>query len=196
MEDFSIWDTNVHQWRIQPGGVGSVGDVNVTPRLKHSSPDMPIRWANWAYGQNAPYLGSNAHTFETGNGQAGTVDMNWGGKRGFRTNIGWKVQDLTQADTLVEPFVSSLGDYSWRNRVATTYEAKRSGENFLPVPGEYILAPGEISRGGNQVRITDIVPGDYPTVHQPVNLATAIGRQPVHNPVIGGVGKIMYAKKI
>jgi hypothetical protein len=84
------------------------------------------------------------------------------------------VQDLTQPDTLVEPFVSSLGDYTWRNKVATTYEARRTGENFLPLPGEYRLAPGEISRGGQQVRVTDIVPGDYPLVQEPIN--NAIGR--------------------
>ena len=59
MEDLSIWDKNVHSWKIQPGQVGSVGDVLITPRLKHSSPDLPIRWVGWAYGANAPYLGSN-----------------------------------------------------------------------------------------------------------------------------------------
>lgn len=76
-------------------------------------------------------------------------DSRWVGNRSFKTNIGWRVEDITQPDTFVEPFVSSLGDYSWRNRIATTYEAKRTGENFLPLPGEYTLHPGEISRGGN-----------------------------------------------
>lgn len=38
----------------------------------------------------------------------------------------------------------------------------------MPLPGEYTLAPGEISRGGSQVRITDIVPGDYPLIQEPL----------------------------
>lgn len=76
-------------------------------------------------------------------------DSRWAGNRNFKTNVGWRVEDITQPDTFVEPFVASLGDYSWRNRIATTYEARRTGENFLPLPGEYTLHPGEISRGGS-----------------------------------------------
>ena len=109
-----------------------------------------------------------------GNGVPKLVDERWGGRHNFRTNVGWKVQDLTSPDKLVEPFVSSLGDYSWRNRIATTYEAKRTGEKFSSLPGEYTLAPGEISRSGNQVRVTDIVPGDYPMTQPLIN--HAVGR--------------------
>jgi len=198
MEDLSIWDKNVHQWRIQPGSVGSVGDVVVTPRLKQSCPDMYPRWAEWARGPNAPYLGSNVQdgsqkSFDDGGGGPVTIDERWGGRRNFRTNVGWKVQDLTQPDTLVEPFVSSLGDYSWRNKVATIYEAKRSGENFLPLPGEYTLARGEISRGGSQVRVTDIIPGDQPLIEpQVVNrpLRAGVTNQGLQysehrNPIVG-----------
>lgn len=154
-----------NNWTISPGPVGSVGDVLVTPRLKQSAPDLPMRWSRWAYGQNAPYLGQNVQdgqvkSFNDGGTTARTVDGRIGGRRDFKTNVGWRVEDVSKPDTMVEPFVSSLGDYSWRNRVATTYEARRTGENFLPVPGEYILPPGEMTRGGNSVRVTDVVFGD------------------------------------
>lgn len=55
-------------------------------------------------------------------------DSRWVGNRNFKTNVGWRVEDITQPDTFVEPFVASLGDYSWRNRIATTYEARRTGK--------------------------------------------------------------------
>lgn len=164
MEDLTIADKNVHRWLIQPGAVGSVGDVNPTPRLKHSCPDLPLRWASWAYGANAPYFGSNVQdgqwaSFEDGGAQARLVNKRWSGQRGFRTCVGWKVEDITKPDTLVEPFVSSLGDYTWRNRIATTYEARKTGGAFSLLPNGYGLPPGEISRGGSEVRVTNIVPG-------------------------------------
>jgi hypothetical protein len=170
--------------RIQPGPVGSVGDANVTVRLKHSAPDLPIRWDPWTFGRNAPYLGQNVQdgqweSFEDGGGPPRLTDTRWGARTGFKTNVGWRIEDITEPDKLVrsvarltclqvEPFVSSLGDYTWRDRVATTYEARRSGGNFLPLPGGYQLSPGEISRGGQTPRVTDIVPGDVPLVQQPL----------------------------
>lgn len=59
--------------------------------------------------------------------------------------------------------------------MATTYEARRSGANFLPLPGGYSLSPGEISRGGQVPRVTDVVPGDVPLVQQPLFASTEAG---------------------
>lgn len=150
---------------ISPGWVGSVGDVLVTPRMKQSSPDLPTRYEAWASGGNAPFLGSNVQDgqhigYDNGGGPARLLDSNWSGQRSFKTRRGYYMQDLRPADKLVEPYVSSLGDYSWRNKVATTYDALRTGENFLPLPGQYRLAPGEVPRGGNVPRVTDVNFGD------------------------------------
>jgi hypothetical protein len=45
--------------RIQPGAVGSVGDVNMQVRLKHSYPNLPLRFDKQFSGKNEVYLGSN-----------------------------------------------------------------------------------------------------------------------------------------
>ena len=44
--------------------------------------------------------------------------------------------------------------------MANTFDAKRTGDKFLPLPGPFALKPGELPRGGNFMRVTDIVPGD------------------------------------
>ena len=201
MQDVSIQQP-MNRWshdRIQPGPVGSVGDVIPTVRLKHSAPDLPIRWDPWTFGRNAPYLGQNVQdgqweSFEDGGGPPRVSDTRWGARTGFRTNVGWRIEDITDPDKLVEPFVSSLGDYSWRNRVAMTYEARRSGANFLPLPGGYSLSPGEISRGGQVPRVTDVVPGDVPLVQQPLfasgsQLDAVVGRSKREGISNQGLGK-------
>lgn len=147
-----------HDW-IQPGIVGSVGDVNCQVRLKHSSPDMPIRWSKDFSGSNT-LLGSvvqdgDENSFGGGGSGPRVKDSNWQSGRSFKTRRGWRVEDIRAPDNLVEPFVSSLGDYTWRDKIATVYEARRTGKQFLPLPGEYQLSPGEIPRGGSAVRVTD-----------------------------------------
>ena len=44
---------------IRPGVVGSVGDVVVTPRYKHSAPDLPLRFDPYFSGKRSVFLGSN-----------------------------------------------------------------------------------------------------------------------------------------
>ena len=92
---------------------------------------------------------------------ARVYDSNWQSGRNFKTRRGWRVEDIRAPDNLVEPFVSSLGDYTWRDKIATVYEARRTGNQFLPLPGPYQLSPGEIARGGSTVRVTDTL-GDSP----------------------------------
>jgi hypothetical protein len=66
--------------------------------------------------------------------------------------------------------------------VANTFEAKRTGDKFLPLPGPFALKRGEIPRGGSFMRVTDIVPGDV-TVEaaqfQPVIGTTGVMEQRV-----------------
>lgn len=163
--------------RIQPGSVGPVGDVLGGVRLKQSTPDMPMRWDKVFSLENAPRMGSNVQdgqqvSWQSGGGFPEVVSTSFGGGRQFRTSRGYRIEDITEADMMVEPFVSSLGDYTWRNKVATVYQALRTGEQFLPLPGGYQPHPGELLRGGN-----------FPTV-----VATAGGIEPPagNNVVISG----------
>jgi len=158
------WDHS----RIQPGSVGSVGDVNLTPRLKHSFPNMPIRFDKSFSGKKERYLGSNVQngtqkSFESGGGPARTIDSNWGGRRDFKTRHGYIFQDIRMPDTSTEPMVGATPGYSFKNKVATCYEAKRTGLNFLPLPGAYFPTQNQILRGGMFPRTTDIEPGTLST---------------------------------
>jgi len=72
------------------------------------------------------------------------------------------MQDLRQVDKLVTPFLSSTGDYSWQNKIATNIEARRTGSQFLPLPGGYEQSPGQVGRGGSGPRVTAVVGGDMP----------------------------------
>lgn len=132
----------------QPGMVASVGDALIFPQLKTSLPDMPIR--------EDPVFANR-----TGNGSIMTpqpyvLDSNWNMGRSENTAYGLRQQDIRAPDRLHEPTLASVPQYMWRNKVATVYEAKRRGDKFLPLPGPYQLAPGEMARGGQVVRTTDI----------------------------------------
>lgn len=126
---------------------------------------MPIRWDEWTAHGNEPRNGSNvqsgAYTSHCSRGgPAFTIDSNWGGRRDFKTSHGWYYQDMRAPDRRVEPIVGSTPQYSWHNKIATTYEARRTGFNFLPLPGPYLPNRGEITRGGQFPRLTDAVGGD------------------------------------
>ncbi len=159
---------------VAPGAVGSVGDVNVSVRLKQSSPEQAIRWENEFSGAGSTRLGSEITDGESAQAASARVkDSNWQSGRGFQTANGWRWQDFRAADMMVEPYVGSTFDFDWRNKIATTYELKRPGNLFLPLPGPYVPAPGELSRGA-AVRVTAVEPGDLPpqaSVVVPASLA-------------------------
>jgi hypothetical protein len=149
---------------ISPGAVGPVGDVLLGVRLAQSAPDMPTRWDKDFSGANEIFLGSNVsdgqhRSYDSGGGPARVYDSNWGSGRSFKTNVGWRVEDIVIPDKNVQPFMGGLGNYTWRNKVATVYEALRTGENFLPLPGPFRPADGVVPRAPS-VRVTDIIGGD------------------------------------
>lgn len=161
-----VTDKPYHRWAdsvMSPGVVGNVGDVLVTPFLKTSTIDMPRRVDKTFAGEHACHSGANISDGDirayTSKGLvARTYDSSWGGNRSFKDIKGWVFQDLRTPDKMVEPFVSSLGDYSWRNKVAKVNEAFRTGQNFYPVPGEYSSAG--IPRGGQIPRVTEFSADD------------------------------------
>lgn len=137
---------------IRPGSVGSVGDVVMQVKLKHSAPDLPLRWDGWTYGKNESFLGSNVQDgdssgFTSGGRNATVLDTNWGYSDGFKTQRGWKFQDLREPDKLVVPQDVATPQYSWKNKQAVNYEAKRTGNKFMPLPGAFELSVGGVPRG-------------------------------------------------
>lgn len=172
--------------RLTAGPVGSVGDVNLNVRLKHSMPDLPIRYDAVFSGPQEVYYGSNVadgyhESFTSGGiGDAPVYNGNWGGHRDFKIANGWKYQDLRAPDTLHEPILGVMPNYSYNNKIATVFEARRTGFNFLPVPGEYQIAQGQIPRG-------NAVPGPVETVAEPGVLEAMNGQSVVTNPQAGGL---------
>ncbi len=145
---------------ISPGPVASVGDVNMTCKLKHSTPDSEIRFAPMFQEGKSKRFGNNVQDGDVGGKQARTYEDNWASDRGFNNQVGWFYQDLRVPDKRYEPVNNGIPMYSWYNKVATMYDARRTGELFLPLPGEYQLAPGEIPRGGQVVRnVGDLTDG-------------------------------------
>jgi hypothetical protein len=144
----------LNQWEynsIRPGVVGSVGDVLLNPRYAQSSPDMPMRFDKSFNGPKESRLGSNVQngtikSYDSKGGPARTYDTNWGGRRNFKISHGYVYQDMRAPDKSVQPILGSTPDYSWHNKIATTIEAKRTGNLFLPLPHGY--EPVAQTRGG------------------------------------------------
>lgn len=154
---------SLNRWandRIQPGQVGSVGDVLGQVRVKQSSPDMPFKYDPIFSEADEPFRGSNVQNGTLGSwtseGMAArTLDGLWEGRRSFKTAVGWIHQDISTPDKMVTPVFQSQPSYSWVNRQAQVKRTLVSGENFLPLPGEFEPAPGDIPRGGQVPRITE-----------------------------------------
>lgn len=133
---------------FRPGIVGSVGDANIFPQLAVSTPGLPIRWDN-----------KFIDRLDNGSlvtGQPYVYDSSWNMGRSETTAYGLMQQDLRAPDKLHEPTLQGIPKLQWRNKIATVYEAKRTGDKFLPLPGPYQISQGEISRGGQILRVTDI----------------------------------------
>lgn len=155
---------------MNPTNTGSVGDVIPTVRLKQSSPDLPARYVDVTKTPGS-YISTGLRT----------IDNEWTGKRSFKTNVGWEIQDLQETDNYVEPQVGSIGNFSFRNKVANIYESRRTGAQFLPLPGRFGLTNRDVPRGGNVMRTTDIAGEQVP--HESVVFsASNSSRQGLQNP--------------
>ena len=132
----------------RPGMVGSVGDAIVTGQLAVSTPGMPVRFD--------PQFVDRPDNGSLLTPQPYVLDSAWNMGRSENTPYGLIQQDLRAPDKLHEPIVGSIPQYQWRNKIATVYQAKRTGNNFLPLPGPYQVSAGEMVRGGQVVRTTDI----------------------------------------
>jgi hypothetical protein len=169
----NLWNND----SIRPGPVGSVGVVNAQPRLRQSNPDMAMRWEKTFAKDKEPRLGSNitdgmwtGHV--SGGGPAMGIDTNWGMRRDFTTAIGWTYQDLRKPDAFHDPVTGSTPSYSWHNKIATVYEAKRTGNMFLPK-----MDTVGLPRGGQGMRVTNTDVPDGTAINDTVGMHTTDGLQ-------------------
>lgn len=123
-------------------------------------PDLPIRNITLPDTVGANVEDGDHKSFTSGGLGARVLDSNWQSGRAFKTSHGWVIEDLRAEDRLHEPFMGSGPQYSWRNTIATTYAARRTGDLFLPLPGGYNPSPGEIERGQVVPEITNIEGGE------------------------------------
>ena len=145
---------------MRPGPVGSTGDALMQTRLKTSMHGMPMRWYEPTAHERECRLGSNVsdgqeRSYTSGGACAAVHDSNWGYRQTFKTQRGWVHEDIRAPDRATQEMMGGLPQYSWHNTLATVHHARVSGDNFLPLPGGYGLAPGEDPRGGSAPRVTD-----------------------------------------
>jgi hypothetical protein len=172
---------------IRPGPVGSVGDAIVSVKFKHSSPDLPQRWDPEFHGKVSELGGSNVsdgmwHGYVSGGRGAATIEAPLGYRQGFKTAVGWVHEDIRRPDTSRQPIMGSTGQWGWKNKVATVYQAKRTGEMFLPEPMGYDSSQTNNPRGSQIPRI----------VAQSEGLGKALPAAdiPITDPVFGEQGTI------
>ncbi|MEG3883809.1 hypothetical protein QT971_06315 [Microcoleus sp. herbarium19] len=160
---------------ISPGLVGSVGDVLASVQLKHSTPDMALRYDSEFYGTKAPRAGSNvqdgySYSYTSGGGPSRTISRNLVNES-FKTIHGYTYQDLRVPDKRFEPMMGSTGRYDWYNRIGNVIDAKRTGEMFLPLPGPF--QPTSTPRGSQYPTVTNMM-GDE-------SIFTLPGSQPLYD---------------
>lgn len=173
-----------HSEFISPGVVGSVGDVLGSVRLRQSTPSMPMRYETAFSGPNESKLGSNVQdgdskSYTSKGGFARVVDSRLE-RTSFKTNHGWVYQDVRSVDKLLEPVMGSTGRADWVNRVANIYQAKITGNNFLPLPDPY--GPTSMTRGSQIPRIIAV---DRPVMPD-LNVPT-MEKEPVKESVVASI---------
>ena len=170
MTTLSIYKPKDRIESIRPGFVGPVGDVLVTARLKHSNPELPLRYEQAFAGSNAKRIGANIQDgdhrgYINGGLQARVKGNNWAHDRSFKTAIGWHYQDLRAPDTSITSVLQASPQAMWQNKVARTYDAFRTGQKFLPLPGGF-GPDGGLPRGGSTPLYAEVDPlggSDEPT---------------------------------
>jgi len=148
----NIWDKN----SIRPGPVGSVGDVNTSVRFKQSAPDLAPRYSKQFSGKVGENSGSNVadgmwHGYTSGGRVARTITAPLGYRQGFRTGVGWLIEDLRAPDTTRVPQMGTIGNFGWQSQIASVKRAKVTGDLFLPLPGGYSIGLTDGIPRGSQI---------------------------------------------
>lgn len=185
-----------HQRTIRPGRVGQLGETIVIPRFRQSTPTMPWAYDPYYAGKRAEKLGSNVQDgdtvgFDNKGGPARTLYKAFAGNRSFKHQYGRTIHDLVQPDKRYSAWVSSLGDFTWRNKLAMVRKIKTGDKFFSILPGPYAPEPNDLARGGSTPRTTIIdVEGEESGVPQDIVTGVNEGQGSYPLPHIGGgVGK-------
>ncbi len=137
--------------------VGPIGDVHQIVKLKHSCPELPLRFektfSTARVGQNVQ--DGDSPSYNTGWYGAESIVLAFDRPANVTTAGGFTYQDIVPQDRLVIPETMSLPSYSWENLKAETYKAQISGQQFLPLPGPFAPAPGSVPRGGATPQIAN-----------------------------------------
>lgn len=148
----------IHERSFRPGVEGSVGEVVVQPRFRQSTPFMQWAYDPYWAGKRANKLGSNVQDgdmvgYDNKGGPAKVIQRGWVGNRSFKHQYGTTFHDIVQPEKAVTPWVSSIGDYEWRNKVAHVRRLKSGGNKYFSiVPGAYQPSNDSLLRGGAQPR--------------------------------------------
>jgi len=137
---------------MRPANVGPVGATVVRTRIRQSSPDMAWTYDPYWTPERTEKLGSNVQNGDTAShdshgGPAKLHYANWPGNNSFVHQYGITYHNVQHPDLFVEPRLSSLGDFSWRRKVASVKLAKMSGRFWAPKPNGY--KPNGPTRGGS-----------------------------------------------
>ncbi len=186
-----------HLYQSRPGPVGSLGDTVVKTRFRQSTPSMPWSYDPYYAGSRGNKLGSNVTDgyhkgYDDDGGPARTFDSKWVGGRSFKHQYGWTYHEAQEPDKLVEPFICSLGDFSYRRKVARVRDIKRTGSLFSVKPMGYQEAG--VLRSGNYPRVTQTSGGDPPPgsgsgiITEPIDLPIPIVPGKIaSNPTFAGI---------
>lgn len=138
---------------LSVGPIGSVGDVLPQERLKTSAPDMPIR--NRFSDARLVASGSTAGTLPK------TIwNSAYKGKQTWKDANKIKEQQIMPEEKRYEP-VNSFSFSNFDNLRAQVLGNHESNKIFRTLPMGYTAKPGQLNRGGNAPRITDIAGGDF-----------------------------------
>jgi hypothetical protein len=172
---------------ISPGVVGSVGECNMMIRLKQNCPESNLRFAKLSrYGREMKF-GSNVQdgykvSYSGGGGPGRALEAFWNGRRSFRTNRGYILQDLRPTDTLKTPLQGLQPQYSWQNKVQGIIKGSTTGTLFQPTNAAFVAKPGELPRGG-------LVPRVVPT-GDTTSLQDIVYRGSGENPIDRAAGEL------
>lgn len=178
-----------HITDFRPGPVSSVGDCNIQVKLKHSHPDMPMRYEH--ADSDLKYIGTMTQdgtkgNFTSGGGPATVIKNGWR-NTGFsqKIKIGREWQDVRPTDRYMDSIMTQTPQYSWKTIIKNNEKAKSVSSAFLPLPGPYISKPGDIPRGG--AIPSEIVMGEdtsFKTIQQQKLFADTFSKDPLTgNPI-------------
>lgn len=129
--------------------VGPIGDVHQIVKLKHSCPEMPLRFsstfATARVGQNVQ--DGDSPSFNTGAYGAKTIVSAFDRPSNVTTSGGFTYENIIPEDREVIADTIALPSYSWENSIAQVYKARVTGNAFLPLPGGF-KPEGGVPRGG------------------------------------------------